>query len=47
VRAKAEPKLRALKDTTNMLVCAEDIGQMIDGILASLAREFDSAAAFP
>jgi 4-alpha-glucanotransferase len=33
---KAERKLGVLKESTNMLICAEDLGQITEGIIAAL-----------
>ncbi|EAY13683.1 4-alpha-glucanotransferase, putative [Trichomonas vaginalis G3] len=34
--SKAEAKLKVLKDSTNMLICAEDLGQITSGIIKSI-----------
>jgi len=35
---KAAPKLEILKKSTNMLICAEDLGQITEGIIAAITR---------
>ena len=37
--SKAEPKLQLLKNSTNMLICAEDLGQLTDSILKAIENE--------
>lgn len=36
--SKADTKLQLLRNTTNMLICAEDLGQLTDAILETLQR---------
>lgn len=36
---KAKPKLQLLKNSTNMLICAEDLGQLTDSILEAIESE--------
>lgn len=37
--SKAKPKLNLLKTSTNMLICAEDLGQLTDGIIQAIKDE--------